>query len=125
MPMCFSARAAVTVCAVLCLGGLAARPVAQQPPPIGVAPVTVTAGPYVFDTAEQHHLRVVVAARGLLHPYGVALLPGGDALVTERGKTLRLVRGVGGPAPRLETAPVASDAFMAEVEDLPVQEREN
>ena len=26
--------------------------------------------------------------------------------------------------PYLETAPVASDAFMADVEDLPVQERE-
>ncbi len=76
-----------------------------------MAPVTLTAGPYLFDTAEQHQLRVVVAARGLSHPYGVALLPSGDALVTERGKTLRLVRGVGGPSPRLEPAPVA---------DLPV-----
>ncbi|MCC6989252.1 MAG: PQQ-dependent sugar dehydrogenase [Acidobacteria bacterium] len=107
MPMRFTLRAAVSVSAVLCLGGLVARPFAQQPPPIGVAPVTLTAGPYQFDTAEQHQLRVVVAARGLSHPYGVALLPGGDALVTERGKTLRLVRGAGGPSPRLEPAPVA------------------
>jgi glucose/arabinose dehydrogenase len=106
MPMRFTPRAAVSVSAVLCLGGLIARPFAQQPPPIGVAPVTLTAGPYQFDTAEQHHLRVVVAARGLSHPYGVALLPGGDALVTERGKTLRLVRGAGGASPRLEPAPV-------------------
>ena len=105
--MRFTLRAAVSVSAVLCLGGLVARPFAQQPPPIGVAPVTLTAGPYQFDTAEQHQLRVVVAARGLSHPYGVALLPGGDALVTERGKTLRLVRGAGGPSPRLEPAPVA------------------
>ena len=105
--MRFTLRATVSVSAVLCLGGLAARPFAQQPPPIGVAPVTLTAGPYQFDTAEQHQLRVVVAARGLSHPYGVALLPGGDALVTERGKTLRLVRGAGGPSPRLEPAPVA------------------
>jgi len=28
------------------------------------------------------------------------------------------------PAPYLEGAPVASDAFMTDVEDLPVQERE-
>lgn len=105
--MRFTLRAAVSVSAVLCLGGLVARPFAEQPPPIGVAPVTLTAGPYQFDTAEQHQLRVVVAARGLSHPYGVALLPGGDALVTERGKTLRLVRGAGGPSPRLEPAPVA------------------
>jgi virulence-associated protein VagC len=39
------------------------------------------------------------------------------------------IRKVGAPRPRdwrtyLESAPVASDAFMAEVEELPVQERE-
>lgn len=80
---------------------------AQQPPPIGVAPVAIGAGPYVFDTAEQHQLRVVVAARGLVHPFALALLPNGDALVTERGKALRIVRGAGGATPRLEPAPVA------------------
>lgn len=79
---------------------------AQQPPPIGVAPVTLAAGPYQFDTAEQHGVRVVVVARGLVHPFAVALLPGGDALVTERGRALRLVRGAAGPSPRLESAPV-------------------
>lgn len=86
---------------------LSAPSVAQQPPPIGVAAVTIGAGPYMFDTAEQHQLRVVVVARGLVHPFGVALLPNGDALVTERGKTLRLVRGATGGSPRLETAPVS------------------
>ncbi|MBL8136540.1 MAG: PQQ-dependent sugar dehydrogenase [Acidobacteria bacterium] len=107
MPIRHVAPAAVSLSAVLCLASGAARLVAQQPPPIGVAPVVLTAGPYQFDTAEQHQLRVVVAARGLSHPYGVALLPGGDALVTERGKALRLVRGAGGPSPRLEPTPVA------------------
>ena len=106
MSIRLSARAVVSASAVLCLAGLVARPGAQQPPPIGVAPVTLTAGPYLFDTAEQHQLRVVVAARGLARPYAVALLPNGDALVTERGKTLRLVRGAGGATPRLEPAPV-------------------
>lgn len=107
MSMRVSLRAAVSASAVLCLGALAARPAAQQPPPIGVAPVSLTAGPYVFDTAEQHQLRVIVAARGLARPYAVALLPSGDALVTERGKTLRIVRGAGGATPRLDPAPVA------------------
>ena len=79
---------------------------AQQPPPIGVAAVTIGAGPYLFDTAEQHQLRVVVVARGLSHPFGMAMLPNGDALVTERGKTLRIVRQAGGPKPVLESAPV-------------------
>lgn len=80
---------------------------AQQPPPIGVAPVVLSAGPYTFDTAEQHGLRVAVVARGLNHPFAIAPLPNGDALVTERGRALRLVRGAGGPSPRLEPAPIA------------------
>src|SRR5438874_1920857 len=31
---------------------------AQQPPNIGVAPVTLAESAYVFDTAEQHKIRV-------------------------------------------------------------------
>lgn len=80
---------------------------AQQPPPIGVAAVTIGAGPYLFDTAEQHQLKVTVVARGLAHPFGLAFLPNGDALITERGKTLRLVRRATSPSPALEAAPVA------------------
>ena len=75
---------------------------------IGIAPVTV-AGPYTFDTAEQHKLRVVVVARGLSHPFSLAFLPNGDALVTERGKGLRLVTnatGARGGAAALQPEPV-------------------
>ena len=35
-------------------------------------------GPFVFDTAEQHKLRVVVVARGLSHPWSIAFLPDGE-----------------------------------------------
>jgi glucose/arabinose dehydrogenase len=92
---------------VICLSLMA---VAQQPPPqIGIAPLTVGAGPFIYDTAEQHRLRVVVVARGLAHPFSVAFLPNGDALVTERGAGLRIVRNAtgarNGPA-RLEAKPV-------------------
>lgn len=83
---------------------------AQQPPPLGIAAVTVGAGPYLFDTAEQHRLRVVVVARGLVHPFSLAFLPNGDALVTERGTRLRLVHhatGQGGSAPVVDPQPVA------------------
>jgi glucose/arabinose dehydrogenase len=80
--------------AVLTLGSSSV--VAQAPPQIGIAPVTVGAGPFTFDTAEQHKLRVTVVARGLSHPFSVAFLPNGDALVTERGKGLRLVRNAAG-----------------------------
>jgi glucose/arabinose dehydrogenase len=100
-------RARVCLLSLTIALGAAASAQAQQPPPIGVAPVTLTAGPYTFDTAEQHGLRVSVVARGLARPFAVAVLPGGDALVTERGKALRLVRGATGPSPRLEPAPVA------------------
>src|SRR5688572_28293895 len=48
---------------------------AQQPPPIGIAPVTLSAGPYVFDTAEQHKIRVDVVVRGLAHPFSLVFLP--------------------------------------------------
>jgi glucose/arabinose dehydrogenase len=73
--------------------GLTAVLLAQQgQPQIGIAPVTLTPGPYTFDTAEQHKLRVVVVARGLVHPFSLAFLPHGDALITERGARVRIVR---------------------------------
>jgi len=83
---------------------------AQQPLPIGIAPVALGAGPYTFDTAELHKIRVVVVAKGLAHPFSLAFLPNGDALVTERGAGLRVVRnatGAGSGPPTLEPKPVA------------------
>jgi glucose/arabinose dehydrogenase len=80
---------------------------AQQQPQIGIAPVTLSDTPYVFDTAEQHRIRVVVVARGLPHPFSLAFLPDGDALVTERGGRLRRVRGATSATPRLEPSPIA------------------
>lgn len=104
MPTPVRARACL-VSLTIALGSSAAQ--AQQPPPIGVAPVVLNAGPYTFDTAEQHGLRVVVVARGLNHPFAIAPLPNGDALVTERGRALRLVRGIGGATPAVDPTPVA------------------
>src|SRR4029434_433434 len=84
--------------------GLAAQ---QGQPQIGIAPVTLTAGPYTFDTAEQHKIRVVVVARGLVHPFSLAFLPNGDALITERGTKLRIVRGATGARATVDPEPVA------------------
>ena len=81
-----------------------------QQPNIGIAPVALTEGAYVFDTAEQHRIRVVVVARGLKHPFALALLPDGDALVSERGASLRLVRAVTGAQGKpaiLDPTPIA------------------
>ena len=48
------------------VAAVSAAVVAQQPPQIGIAPVTLAAAPYVFDTAEQHKIAVSVVARGLV-----------------------------------------------------------
>ena len=49
-------------------------------------------GPWVFDTAEQHKIKVSVVARGLTHPWAIAFLPDGSMLLTERDGRLRLVK---------------------------------
>ena len=66
---------------------------AQEERPIGVPVPPLGDGPWVFDTAEQHKIRVSVVARGLSHPWAIAFLPDGDMLVTERPGRLRIVRG--------------------------------
>jgi glucose/arabinose dehydrogenase len=52
-------------------------------PVLGQAPVLRSAN---------HDYRVVTVADGLIHPWGMAFLPGGDVLITERPGRLRLVR---------------------------------
>jgi len=65
---------------------------AQQQPRIGVPVPPLGAGPWVFDTAEQHKIRVSVVTRGLSHPWAIAFLPDGGMLITERAGRLRIVR---------------------------------
>ena len=67
---------------------------------IGVPVPPLGEGPWIFDTAEQHKIRVSVVARNLSHPWSIAFLPGGDMLVTERSGRLRIIRdGVLDPDP--------------------------
>lgn len=71
--------AAVAGCAALAaLAGPGARP--------------ATAQTDVHRTA-LHDFRVVTVADGLVVPWGMAFLPGGDMLVTERPGRLRIIRG--------------------------------
>ncbi len=83
-----------------CLLSLAALTQAQQPPPVGMQIPPLGPGPWVFDTHEQHKLRVSIVTQGLSHPWAIAFLPDGSMLVTERPGRLRIVRnGVLDPQP--------------------------
>jgi aldose sugar dehydrogenase len=82
------------------------HPVHAQQAPLGIDAVTLTQPAYVFDTAEQHKVRVVVVAHGLRHPFAVALLPSGDALVSERGAGIRLIHNVAGGVAQLDPTPL-------------------
>jgi len=67
---------------------------------IGVARTPLGEGPWVFDTAEQHKVRVVAVTKGLANPWSLAFLPSGEMLITERAGRLRLIRnGVLDPQP--------------------------
>lgn len=65
--------------------------------------LTIIAGSLQAQTysSERHDFRLTAIARGLEHPWGVAFLPNGDVLVTERPGRLRLIRNG-----RLDPAPV-------------------
>ena len=65
---------------------------AQEETPIGVPVPPLGGGPWVFDTAEQHKIRVSVVTKELSHPWAIAFLPEGGMLVTERPGRLRMVR---------------------------------
>jgi hypothetical protein len=104
---------------------LAAAPVsAQQPPPIGIATPGLADGPWVFDSAEQHRLKVSVIAEGFARPFAIEFLPGGDLLIVERGVGLRLLRGATGSAPVLDDSLVPGvpqdtpDVFSYGVTDI-------
>jgi glucose/arabinose dehydrogenase len=67
-----------------------------------------SADPAVIRT-EEHALRVVIVAQGLEHPWGLAFLPDGRMLVTEREGRLRIVRdGKIDPRPVPGLPPVTS-----------------
>jgi glucose/arabinose dehydrogenase len=93
---------------------------AGQQTPIGAPVPPLGAGPFVFDTAEQHKLRVVVVAKGLSHPWSMAFLPDGRILVTERAGNLRIVRdGVLNPQP-VSGVPKVSNARLAGLMDIAI-----
>lgn len=57
---------------------------------LGVPTSALAAGSQTFSS-ERVELRADIVARGLEHPWGMAFLPGGDVLVTERPGRMRLI----------------------------------
>lgn len=89
----FTRSAGLLALALLLAGSVHAQSIGIAVPPLG-------AGPWVFDTAEQHKIRVSVVTDELSQPWAIAFLPNGDMLVTERDGRLRVVRdGVLDPKP--------------------------
>ena len=104
-PLCLAAAGAIV--------SLTLTAAAQQPAPIGFTPLTLSEPSYTFTTAEQRTIRVTPVVRGLPHPFSVAFLPNGDALVAIRASQLRIIRnatGANGRAPVLDPEPVAGIA---------------
>jgi glucose/arabinose dehydrogenase len=84
MPPPFSARAALAAASLALAGALAVAPVRAQP----TAPVVVK--------TERGSVEVATFARGLERPWGLAFLPDGRMLVTEKPGRLRIVDAKGG-----------------------------
>ena len=68
----------VLLAALLCV--LSSVSQAQEARPIGIPVSPLGPGPWVFDTAEQHRIRVSVVARGLVHPWRSRFCPMGRCL---------------------------------------------
>ena len=58
---------------------------------LALSVTAVLSGQSVFRSA-MHDYRVVTVAENLVQPWGIAFLPGGDALITERPGRLRILR---------------------------------
>jgi len=93
---------------------LLSAPAQAQQPRIGIEPVVLSDEPYVFDTAEQHRIKVTVVAKGFARPFAIEFLPDGDLLVMERGGDLRIIRNATAPGAAMDPAPVPGMPKLAE-----------
>jgi glucose/arabinose dehydrogenase len=84
-----AAVAVVAVVSALTLATLSGQTGNPAPPAMPARPLP--AGPLTIETAEQGQVHVKVL-KGLSHPWSLAFMPDGNALVTERPGRLRIVR---------------------------------
>ena len=109
-----------TACVLLGLSGIAIAQEAARP---GLTASALRLEPYVFDTAEQHRIRVSVLTKGLSHPWALVFLPDGSILVTERPGRLRIIRnGVLDPTP-VGGVPAVRAAGLGGLEDIALHPR--
>jgi glucose/arabinose dehydrogenase len=88
--------------AALVFAALAALPLSAQQKvtfangipvaPQGLAGRALPDHPVEYDTAEGQRIRVVAVTKALEYPFGLAFLPDGTMLVTERAGRLRIIR---------------------------------
>ncbi len=84
----------------------------------GIPAVPLPDAPVVYDTAAGQRIRVSVVTDGLTYPWGLAFLPDGRILVTERLGTLRQIRdGVLDPAPIAGVPEVYTEGPLAGLMD--------
>ena len=100
------AKAAI-LAASLATAMLPTGAMASEVPEVGVPNELPGPGPYVFVTAEQPEITASVVADGLANLYALAFIPGGDALVVERGQRVRVLRGATGPDPVIDEQAIA------------------
>ena len=103
---------------ILCISALTAftasidASYAQRAPTVALGD-----GPFVYHTGGAD-FRVVVVTKGLVHPWGVAFLPDGVMLVTERPGRIRVIRnGVLDPTP-IAGVPAVFDDFIEGLLDI-------
>ncbi len=90
----------------------------------GIPAVPLPDAPVVYDTAAGQRIRVSVVADGLTYPWGLAFLPDGRILVTERLGTLRQIRdGVLDPTPLAGVPEVYTGGPLAGLMDVAAHPR--
>ena len=89
------------------------REFTAPPAPPGFKVRPLPPGPLYYETGEGFDIRVVIVARGLNHPYAIAFLPDGTALVTVKNTgQLRIIRnGKLDPRPAGGVPKVVSNQF--------------